>query len=143
MLLWVPLPCPPPPPSPDRTRQGLKGGSSLRASRSSQLMWRKKGCFWGGGEWDGVRVEGVHLAPTPLPTQPCQYLHIGRVAWAPPDPLAGVSLEELEGKRRGGAGRRGGTLGRTYPNTAWGGGSCFHRAYRNKGGAPPVLVGPI
>lgn len=61
-----------PPPSPFNpiapqsipgTRQGLKGGSRRRASSSSQLMCRKKGCFCrrtdvtlrGGGERGGER----------------------------------------------------------------------------------------
>lgn len=55
------------PPPPPHTRQGLKGGSSLRASRSSQLMWRKKGCFcgiWGCQAGFG----GCPLAP---PAHPC------------------------------------------------------------------------
>lgn len=75
----------PPPPPPCHTRQGLKGGSSRRASRSSQLMWRKKGCFCGqrdggghqAGIWGGGHPPGTHppactctsaASPGPPPT---------------------------------------------------------------------------
>lgn len=64
-----------PPPLP-HTRQGLKGGSSLRASRSSQLMWRKKGCFCGIG---GVRQDlgGVPWHPLHTPVPAHQLHHQG------------------------------------------------------------------
>lgn len=79
--------------APPHTRQGLKGGSSLRASRSSQLMWRKKGCFC--GVW-GCQAASGGSSGTPCPPL---YLHVGRVTGATPDPLAGVPLEELEEKQ--------------------------------------------
>lgn len=112
-----------PPPSPFNpiapqsipgTRQGLKGGSRRRASSSSQLMCRKKGCFCrrtdvtlrGGGERMGGG--GTSLYP---------YLHIGCISWPPTNTLAGVTLEELQEK-----GHRGPSCPPPHTHTRGGGG---------------------
>lgn len=127
VLPWVPpmhtlptLPVPlssPPPPLSMSYQAGFEGGVQPAGQQVLPVDVAEEGLLLRAAGWGGASGRNLGGGSSAWHPPSCLYLHIGCIARPPPNPLVGVSLEELEEKERrmegGNKGRGGGLVGPT------------------------------